>query len=56
MTLAETGLETMTGGRIRRVRKYVEDETFMVTYGDGVATSISRSCWTSTRSTASWPP
>ena len=37
VTLAETGLESMTGGRIRRVRRYVEDETFMVTYGDGVS-------------------
>ena len=37
VTLAETGLETMTGGRVRRVRRYIEDETFMVTYGDGVS-------------------
>lgn len=37
VTLADTGLETMTGGRIKRLRKYVEDETFMVTYGDGLA-------------------
>ncbi|HEX4336095.1 MAG TPA: glucose-1-phosphate cytidylyltransferase [Polyangiaceae bacterium] len=38
VTLAETGLETMTGGRIGLVRKYVEgDELFLVTYGDGVA-------------------
>src|SRR5215469_11073511 len=37
VTLAETGLNTMTGGRLRRVRKYVDGETFMLTYGDGVA-------------------
>jgi glucose-1-phosphate cytidylyltransferase len=37
ITLAETGLDTMTGGRIKRAAKYIEDETFMVTYGDGIA-------------------
>ena len=37
VTLAETGLPTMTGGRVRRVRKYIDDDLFMVTYGDGVA-------------------
>lgn len=37
VTLADTGLDTMTGGRIQRIRKYVGDETFMVTYGDGLA-------------------
>jgi len=37
ITLAETGLETMTGGRIKRVERYIDDDTFMVTYGDGVA-------------------
>jgi glucose-1-phosphate cytidylyltransferase len=37
VTLAETGLETMTGGRVKRVEKYIDDDTFMVTYGDGVA-------------------
>ncbi len=37
VTLADTGPATMTGGRIRRVRKYVPDETFLVTYGDGLA-------------------
>ena len=35
--LAETGLNTMTGGRIKRVQKYIKDDTFMATYGDGVA-------------------
>lgn len=36
ITLVDTGLDTMTGGRIKRIRKYV-DGTFMLTYGDGVA-------------------
>ena len=37
VTLADTGLETMTGGRVKRVEKYIDRDTFMVTYGDGVA-------------------
>ncbi|MDI6733182.1 MAG: glucose-1-phosphate cytidylyltransferase [Planctomycetota bacterium] len=37
VTLVNTGLETQTGGRIKRVKKYVGNETFMFTYGDGVA-------------------
>lgn len=37
VTLADTGLETMTGGRIKRIEKYINSENFMVTYGDGVA-------------------
>ena len=37
VTLVNTGLETMTGGRVKRVRNYVGDEPFMLTYGDGVA-------------------
>ena len=37
VTLAETGLNTMTGARIKRIENYVETDTFMVTYGDGVA-------------------
>ena len=36
VTLADTGLETMTGGRLQRVRDYLGDETFCLTYGDGV--------------------
>lgn len=36
VTLVDTGLETMTGGRIGRAKKYIGDETFMATYGDGV--------------------
>jgi glucose-1-phosphate cytidylyltransferase len=37
VTLVDTGIETATGGRLRRVRDYIGDETFCVTYGDGVA-------------------
>lgn len=37
ITLVDTGLGTMTGGRLRRVRSYLEDGPFCVTYGDGVA-------------------
>jgi glucose-1-phosphate cytidylyltransferase len=36
VTLVDTGSETMTGGRIRRIRRYVEDGPFCMTYGDGV--------------------
>lgn len=37
VTLVDTGLETMTGGRIKRIQPYIGDESFMLTYGDGVA-------------------
>ncbi|MFI5394413.1 MAG: glucose-1-phosphate cytidylyltransferase [Candidatus Binatia bacterium] len=37
ITLADTGLETMTGGRVKRVARYIDDDLFAVTYGDGVA-------------------
>ncbi|MDE1169759.1 MAG: glucose-1-phosphate cytidylyltransferase [Verrucomicrobium sp.] len=36
VTIVDTGEETLTGGRLRRVREYVGDETFCFTYGDGV--------------------
>lgn len=36
VTVVDTGLNTMTGGRIKRIQKYVGNETFMMTYGDGV--------------------
>jgi len=36
VTLVDTGTETMTGGRVKRVRQYIGNETFMMTYGDGV--------------------
>lgn len=37
VTLVNTGLNTMTGGRVKRIAPYVNNETFMLTYGDGVA-------------------
>lgn len=36
VTLVDTGLNTMTGGRIKRVQDYIGNETFMLTYGDVV--------------------
>ena len=36
VTLVDTGLDTMTGGRIKRLKDFVGNQTFMVTYGDGV--------------------
>ena len=37
VTLVDTGLQTMTGGRVKRVAKYIGAEPFMLTYGDGVS-------------------
>lgn len=37
VTLVDTGLNTMTGGRIKRIEPYVKNEPFMLTYGDGVS-------------------
>jgi len=37
VTLAETGEASMTGGRLKRVAKYLDDDHFMLTYGDGIA-------------------
>lgn len=37
VTLIDTGLHTMTGGRVRRIKEYVDNKPFMLTYGDGVA-------------------
>jgi len=37
VTVVDTGLNTMTGGRVKRIQKYVGDEPFMLTYGDGVS-------------------
>jgi glucose-1-phosphate cytidylyltransferase len=37
VTLADTGLNTMTGGRLKRIQKYIDSDTFMLTYGDGLA-------------------
>ncbi len=37
VTLVDTGLNTMTGGRIKRIREFIGKKTFMLTYGDGVS-------------------
>lgn len=37
VTLVNTGLHTMTGGRVKRIKDYIENEPFMLTYGDGVS-------------------
>ena len=37
VTIIDTGLNTMTGGRLKRIQPYVENETFLMTYGDGVS-------------------
>lgn len=37
VTLVDTGLNTMTGGRIKRIKDYLDDKPFMLTYGDGVS-------------------
>ena len=37
VTLVDTGLQTMTGGRVRRMQSFIGNETFLLTYGDGLA-------------------
>lgn len=37
VTLVDTGLSTMTGGRVKRASKYLDNQTFLLTYGDGVS-------------------
>ncbi len=37
VTLVDTGINTQTGGRIKRIQKYINNETFMLTYGDGLS-------------------
>ena len=37
INLIETGLKTMTGGRIKKLKKYLDDEVFFMTYGDGIS-------------------
>ncbi|AIQ14193.1 glucose-1-phosphate cytidylyltransferase [Paenibacillus durus] len=37
VTLVDTGLETLTGGRLKRIAEFIGDETFMMTYGDGLS-------------------
>jgi glucose-1-phosphate cytidylyltransferase len=44
VTLVDTGQATMTGGRLKRVLRYIEEDTFLLTYGDGLTNSdINRS-------------
>ena len=37
ITFIKTGLKTMTGGRLKRLQKYLNKDTFMLTYGDGIS-------------------
>ena len=37
VTLADTGLNTMTGGRLKKMRKYIGNDTFLLSYGDGIS-------------------
>ncbi len=37
VTLADTGQSTMTGGRVKRIQKYIDEDIFLMTYGDGLA-------------------
>ena len=37
ITLIDTGLNTMTGGRLKKIKEYVQDDTFCFTYGDGIS-------------------
>jgi glucose-1-phosphate cytidylyltransferase len=37
ITMVDTGKDSMTGGRIKRIQKYIGDQTFLLTYGDGVS-------------------
>jgi glucose-1-phosphate cytidylyltransferase len=37
VTIVDTGLDTMTGGRVKRIQKYITEDEFMLTYGDGVS-------------------
>ena len=37
VTIVDTGLHTLTGGRVKRIQKYIGDEDFMLTYGDAVS-------------------
>ncbi|MBZ9624568.1 glucose-1-phosphate cytidylyltransferase [Clostridium sp. FP2] len=37
ITIVDTGLETLTGGRLKQVEKYIDEDTFMFTYGDGLS-------------------
>ena len=50
VSVIDTGLNTMTGGRIKRIQPYVGDEPFMLTYGDGLCTVDLNALWAYHRS------
>ena len=52
VAVVETGLHTMTGGRIRRLREHIGDEPFLATYGDGVSDADLVPWWRFIRPTA----
>ena len=45
VTVVDTGLNTMTGGRIKRIQPYIQSEPFMMTYGDGVSNVNIKELW-----------
>ncbi len=45
VTLVDTGPETLTGGRIKKIKKYIHDEHFMLTYGDGLSDVNIKELW-----------
>lgn len=45
VTIVDTGLNTMTGGRIKRIARYLDDEPFFLTYGDGVSDVNLKELW-----------
>ena len=47
VTLVDTGLKTMTGGRVKRMQPFIGNETFLLTYGDGVANVDRNACFSS---------
>ena len=54
--LMDTGQQTQTGGRIKRLEPWLKDATFMATYGDGVCdVDIRKVCWNFTNHTAKLP-
>lgn len=56
VTLVDTGQETQTGGRLKRVLRYVDDDDFCFTYGDGLADLDIASLIAFHRGTAPWLP
>lgn len=54
VTVVDTGLHTMTGGRVKRIRNYTGNEPFLLTYGDGVANVNISGLLLFTKSTGRW--